>query len=81
MMMAEVVVVVVVMMTTMMMIFAIYIIHQTSLQHSNKVNEMGKTCSMHGGVMRNEYTISTGKHEGKAICRRLRHRRVENHKK
>jgi hypothetical protein len=33
----------------MMMILAIYIIHQTSLQHSKKETEMGKMCSMHGG--------------------------------
>jgi hypothetical protein len=26
------------------------------------------------GVMQNEYNISTGKHEGKTICGRMRHR-------
>jgi len=33
----------------MMMIFTIYIILQTSLQHSKKEIEMGKTCCTHGG--------------------------------
>ena len=53
----------------MIMRFTIYIIHQTSLQHSKKETEMGKTRSMDGGgVMQNEYNISTGKYEGKIIC-------------
>lgn len=62
------------------MMIHIYVIHQTSLQHSKKETEMGKMHGMHR-VMRNEYNISIGKHEGKTICGQLRHRWEENNKK